>query len=178
MDRINGAGHVGRMFVAEDAGLGRPPTEITEAWLNGVQEELCAVIEAAGIALNVNNSVQLLAALRAAGVFQTQARSDRSTKVATTEFANPGSSFGTLGYALFAGGLMIQWGGYAHTVAGASMTQTFGYAFPNACLGIFSSQDYQQNGGTVVGVSPSSKTTFISNSLYGSDGFNIFAIGN
>ncbi len=63
MDRINGAGHIAHMFVAEDAGLGRPPTEITAAWLNGVQEELVGVIEAAGIAPSESNLTQLKRAL-------------------------------------------------------------------------------------------------------------------
>lgn len=63
MDRINGAGHVGRKFVAEDAAIGRPPTEITEAWLNGVQEEICSVIEAAGLAPTSGDLGQLATAI-------------------------------------------------------------------------------------------------------------------
>lgn len=42
MHRIDGAGHVGNMFVSEDPATNRPPTEITEGWLNAVQEELAA----------------------------------------------------------------------------------------------------------------------------------------
>ena len=40
MHRIDGAGHVGNMFVAEDPATNRPPSEVTEGWLNAVQEEL------------------------------------------------------------------------------------------------------------------------------------------
>jgi len=63
MDRINGAGHVGHLFVAEDASISRPPTEITAEWLNGVQEELVKVIEAAGIAPSGSDFDQLVRAI-------------------------------------------------------------------------------------------------------------------
>ena len=49
MDRTNGAGHVAGQFVAEDLATNRPPTEITADWLNGVQEELIAVLLAANV---------------------------------------------------------------------------------------------------------------------------------
>lgn len=65
MDRINGAGHVGHMFVAEDVATNRPPTEITEAWLNSIQEELAAIVEFEGGALNSANNGQVLAKLQA-----------------------------------------------------------------------------------------------------------------
>jgi hypothetical protein len=64
MDKINGAGHVGREFVAEDAGTSRPPTEITAEWLNAVQRELVAVVEGAGLALSSLDSTQLNQAVR------------------------------------------------------------------------------------------------------------------
>jgi len=63
MDRINGAGHVGRRFVTEDADLGRPPTLITDAWLNSVQEEIVNVILAAGGTLDGVQEDQLLKAI-------------------------------------------------------------------------------------------------------------------
>lgn len=63
MDKINGAGHVGRQFVTEDAGLNRPPSEITADWLNGVQGELVAVIEGAGLALSSIDNTQLRQAI-------------------------------------------------------------------------------------------------------------------
>lgn len=63
MDRIDGAGHVGRLFVAEDVGTNRPPTEITADWLNGVQEELLWLIEAAGLVPDAGNLRQVRAAL-------------------------------------------------------------------------------------------------------------------
>lgn len=65
MDRINGAGHVGHMFVAEDVATNRPPTEITHEWLNTIQEELAAIVEFEGGALNSANNGQVLAKLQA-----------------------------------------------------------------------------------------------------------------
>lgn len=62
---------------------GVPATIPGYEWFNSVQEELCAVIAAAGITLDITNSAQLLAALRSAGVFQTPPQFDQSTKVAT-----------------------------------------------------------------------------------------------
>lgn len=64
MDRISGAGHVARMFVAEDAGQNRPPTEITAQWLNNVQEEIMAVIEGQGLAPDVVTMNQLATAIK------------------------------------------------------------------------------------------------------------------
>jgi hypothetical protein len=68
MHKIDGPGHVSGQFVNEDPDLGRAPTVVTPEWLNAVQGELIAVIEAAGIAPSKANSAQVLAALNA-GVF-------------------------------------------------------------------------------------------------------------
>lgn len=86
MDRTNGAGHVNHLFVAENAATNQPPTEITTDWLNGIQEELIAILLAGGIVPDKVNLSQLLTALRSAGVFQTAAQFDNTTKAATTEF--------------------------------------------------------------------------------------------
>lgn len=64
MDRTQGAGHINNRFVAEDAQSGRPPTELTAEWHNDVQEEICAVIEGAGIELDKNDQTQLLKAIK------------------------------------------------------------------------------------------------------------------
>lgn len=65
MNRTSGAGNIAGKFVAEDVATNRPPTEITAEWLNGVQEELLAVIAAAGIAPDVLKLNQLKLALDA-----------------------------------------------------------------------------------------------------------------
>lgn len=74
-------------FALPNPGGGIPATVPGHEWYNNIQEELCAVIAAAGIALDGSNRAQLLAALRSAGVFQTPAQFDNTTKVATTAFA-------------------------------------------------------------------------------------------
>lgn len=64
MHKIDGFGHVNGAFVAEDPGLSRPPTVVTPEWLNAVQGELVAVVQAAGLVLDKGNSAQVLAALK------------------------------------------------------------------------------------------------------------------
>lgn len=86
MHRIDGAGNIAGAWVAENTATNQPPTEITPEWMNAVQEEMAAVIEVAGIALNKASNAQLLQALRASGLFQTAALNDATTKAATNEF--------------------------------------------------------------------------------------------
>ncbi|TCS35807.1 hypothetical protein EDC30_109106 [Paucimonas lemoignei] len=64
----------------------RKASIIPSRTFNQVMDELLAVIVAAGLTPNENSSVQLLAALRASGVFATPLQFDSSTKAATTEF--------------------------------------------------------------------------------------------
>lgn len=71
-------------FAQPNPGGGIAATVPGYEWFNNVQEELCAVILAAGLTLDVNNAAQLLAALRTSGVFQTASQFDNSTKAATT----------------------------------------------------------------------------------------------
>jgi hypothetical protein len=71
-------------FTKGDPVGGVPATVVDDDWANAIQEEIVAVILAAGLTLNKTNAAQLLAALRAAGVFQTQAQGDNTTKAATT----------------------------------------------------------------------------------------------
>ena len=63
MHRIDGAGHVDHLFVAEDHAALRPPTEITPEIMNAFQEELATLIEWAGIVLAKGNNTQLRQAL-------------------------------------------------------------------------------------------------------------------
>jgi microcystin-dependent protein len=63
MHRIDGAGNVDGMFVHEDAQAMRPPTEITDRWLNSVQEELVGVIEGLNVPLNPADNRQLITTL-------------------------------------------------------------------------------------------------------------------
>lgn len=68
MDRVNGADFVDigggrRGFVGEDLPEGIAGTEVTDVWLNGVQEEVLAVVEDAGIEPDPEDNTQLLQAL-------------------------------------------------------------------------------------------------------------------
>lgn len=64
MHRIDGAGHVDHMFVAEDPATLRPPTEVTPGWLNAVQEELASIPEGAGLPLSGADDGQVIKALK------------------------------------------------------------------------------------------------------------------
>ena len=91
---------------ATDAGTGQRmhlqaqaiPTAVSDLDMNDILWNLMEIVKAAGLAAaQFDKTVpatyqKLLTALRSAGVFQTQATNDSSTKVATTAFANPGSS--------------------------------------------------------------------------------------
>lgn len=65
MHRIDGAGHVNNMFVTEDVGLNRPPTEVTADILNALQEELASFVTWSGLQLNKADNTQLRQALLA-----------------------------------------------------------------------------------------------------------------
>lgn len=69
MHRIDGDGHVSNTFTEGDPGLGVRATQVTADWLNAVQAEIAAVIEAAGITLSKPDNNQLLDALQAAGLY-------------------------------------------------------------------------------------------------------------
>ncbi|MRN48110.1 DUF2793 domain-containing protein, partial [Brucella sp. 10RB9212] len=69
MDRVNGTDWVDigggrRGFRSQNAAAGIPGTEVTDKILNDVQEEICAVIENSGFALDPQNQQQLWEALQ------------------------------------------------------------------------------------------------------------------
>lgn len=126
--------------------LGILPTDFNAVSLNNLQEEICRVIEAAGIALDGTVFDQLLTALRSAGVFATQLASDNSTKVATTAWIKLGFevSFATNGYLKLPdifGGWIAQWGLPSIVNANANTFYNFNYTipFPNLCNAIVGS---------------------------------------
>ena len=59
MHLIDGAGHVNNQFVSEDVATGRPPTEITNDWMNAIQNEIANFILSAGMNLIKSNNTQL-----------------------------------------------------------------------------------------------------------------------
>lgn len=139
-----GAGKHG--FTNGNAALGTAATDLEDQWFDHVQEELANVIEAAGIAVDGSVRTQLLSALRAAGLFQTQAVGDNTTKAATTafviaeiinQFTKSGQqSLAAGGYQKLPGGLILQWGAITKSGAGAFGSATFAVAFPSAAYGV------------------------------------------
>lgn len=65
MHRIDGAGHQNNLFTEGDPQTATPATTVTDDWLNAYQEELCYVIEQAGITLNKADNTQLRQAIQA-----------------------------------------------------------------------------------------------------------------
>lgn len=102
-------------------------------WHYQIGEELRAILVAAGITPDHENLTQLLTALRSAGVFQTPALGDRTTKAATMACFSQefGASLAASGYQKLPSGLIIQWGSVT-PVNGASFN--FPTSFPNTCL--------------------------------------------
>jgi len=64
MHRVDGPGNVDGTFSIGDEEQGILATEMTADWPNAVQEEICNVIEAAGIGLNKEDNQQLLQAIQ------------------------------------------------------------------------------------------------------------------
>lgn len=65
MQKIAGDGAtVDGHFQDADASIGQVATEITDEWLNSVQDELVNVVQAAGLTLNPADNAQLLGALQ------------------------------------------------------------------------------------------------------------------
>lgn len=63
MHRIDGAGHVNNMFVAEDPVTHRPPTEVTPEIMTAFQEELASIVLWAEKPLDKGNNSQVLEVL-------------------------------------------------------------------------------------------------------------------
>lgn len=92
MDRINhSTATPDRMFTAGNPAASIPATVMTPAFANGVQEELCNVVEGAGLALDPEDDTQLDQAIDekiAAALLgvSTPAQFDNDTSLATTAF--------------------------------------------------------------------------------------------
>lgn len=64
MHRIDGpAAAPGNLFTEGDPSVGTPATVVTDDWANALQEEVCNVVLAAGLALSKPNNTQLLLAI-------------------------------------------------------------------------------------------------------------------
>jgi hypothetical protein len=177
---------------------GIAPTEFDADWCNGMQEELLAVIEAAGLVPSGATLNQLLLALRAAGVFTTPAQFDNTTKAATTAFVRNellglgnaayaamfGASLAANGWAKHPSGLILQWG--AGTSSGTSAgngSVTFPLAFPTSARQVYGAVGGSSPGDYTIQTTTSSVTgaTFTvqrDTAPATGVGFSYFAIGN
>lgn len=93
MHRIDGPGAtVDKKFTEEVPAQGIPATDVTDDWLNAVQEEIAAVIEGAGIILDKAINTQLLQAIQSVGPMGLPVTLAVETTLATPHglvFANP-----------------------------------------------------------------------------------------
>lgn len=104
---------------------GVPATTVAADWLNDLQENVCEVIEAAGIALSKGDSLQLLQAITAN--FLSNLGLGGASASDYIEIPYRDKTDGTLKY------LVVQWG--AATVnAGTPVTVTLPQTLPNALL--------------------------------------------
>lgn len=82
MHRVDSPGSVAGLFQDGNPAVGQQATQLLSAWFNDVQENLCHVIEEAGLTLDKGDETQLLAALTAliAGVVGTGGGSVPTTR--------------------------------------------------------------------------------------------------
>lgn len=93
MHRVDTVGAtVDKKFQPENPALGIQATELGADWHNALQEEVAAVIEAAGLVLDKNNNSQLLQAIQSIGPIGAPVTLAVETTLATVHgliFANP-----------------------------------------------------------------------------------------
>lgn len=65
MHRVDAPGNDSNMYTDGNPAAGQQATQVRAAWLNDVQENICGVIEAAGIVLEKDDYTQLLEAITA-----------------------------------------------------------------------------------------------------------------
>ncbi len=107
-------------FQAGDPLAGTPPTTLDVDWANMVQEEICAVVTNAGIALDKSNRGQLLAALVALFVAK---GGGSDFYVGASEFSLP-----------LGGGMILKGGSVSGSYNEGAVTVAFHTAFPTNCL--------------------------------------------
>lgn len=79
----------------------------------------------------------------------TQAVGNSSTRIATTQFANPGNSQAANGWVKFPGGIILQWGVVTFVGNGNNFmfgTHNFPLAFPGACFSVVATGRTQADG--------------------------------
>lgn len=162
MHRIEAPGAtVDNKFTEGDPATSVPATEVAADWLNAVQEELAAVIIAAGLPLKTaatETSDQLLAAIAA---------------LRTAAFTGSNQSLMPNGYQKLPGGLILQWGKFV-TNATADVSVTFPIAFPSKLLSLVATNYIGDNAtrdsNVMLRANGSDQTTVFSASSYNTAG--------
>lgn len=108
-------------FGRGDAVQGIPPTTLDVDWANMVQEEMAAVVEGAGIALDKTNRHQLFGALQA--LFVAKGGGSDFYLGPTGEFSIP-----------LGGGFILKGGTINAALSERTVNIPFHTPFPNACL--------------------------------------------
>jgi hypothetical protein len=121
-------------FQSGNPSIGQKATKVDRDWANATQEEICAVIEAAGIVLAKTNNAQLLAALRSLFVTRTKVTTNMTIYVSPTgsdttgNGLTPGTAFATIQTAINVVYTNYDWNGHLCTIQLADGTYPFSTA--------------------------------------------------
>ena len=121
-------------FQSGNPGIGQLATTVDRDWANATQEEICAVIEAAGITLAKTNHTQLLAALQKLFVTRTKVTTNMTIYVSPTgndttgNGLTPGTAFATVQEAINVVYASYDWNNHLCTIQLADGTYPFGVA--------------------------------------------------
>lgn len=110
----------------------------------------------------------------------TQSVGNRSTRAASTTFANPASSLSGNGYVQFPSGAYLQWGVTGSIGGGSSSSVSFPISFPSNCFTVIvcstSSPGGTQGAVSAISITTSGFTAF--NGLSNAQSLNWMAVGN
>ncbi|MCA8045466.1 gp53-like domain-containing protein [Burkholderia arboris] len=148
-------------FTEGDPVAGLPATNVRGSWLNMIQEELRAVVVAAGMTPSKTNYTQVRDAIAAL----------------YAPLSGFSGSAGTAGYQKLPGGLIIQWMS-VNVAGGATTTYNFPIAFPNNAYAVVGSRGAPGSNASF-NFSPISKSQFTAqNYSAGAENASLIAIGS
>jgi len=147
MHRVDTAGHIDNAFADGDPQIGQQGTVIDEVWLNDLQENICRLIEDAGVVLDKGVDTQLKEAVQAmidaatsGGVAAEAAirlAADNALDVrldAIEDALDEQATVGSGHWMKHPCGVIEQWGVYAGGASNPAIV--FPIEFPGACEGV------------------------------------------